>query len=75
MLLKDKELGKIIASVPRVEVPHSIALAQARKDIEWGDEWCREHGEALHGHEVYRRHECPDCWKAHKEEVGQGITS
>lgn len=35
---------------------------------EWGDEWCREHEEKLYGHEVYKRHECPDCWEQLRKE-------
>jgi len=35
---------------------------------EWGNEWCREHEESLFGHEVYKRHECPDCWEQLRKE-------
>ncbi len=78
ILLTDEEIEEIISPMLMVS-PATIAKAQLKKVVEWGDEDCPEHAvearESLRrGLElcglspIYPRRECQTCWQALKKE-------
>ncbi len=75
ILLTDAEIAEIMVktvrertSIPsRHDVPKDLALAQARRVYEWGDERCAD---SNHNGWKLKRRWCSDCWLSTKKELG-----
>ena len=59
-------------AVEEVDWATTVAKSQLKQLHKWGEEMCYDHNGAQRKEQNWyvKRHDCPECWQALKEEVG-----